>query len=381
MYNNISIESLQRSLRGQMKYFDPEKDVYKALNKCVNDKTITPEKMLNELSKIGDMKDFPVELQRYFYERRNELESLQRITKERDELRDSVLKEKEDLSKEFASRGIPNTLDFQYNKKEKGETYLQISKEVKELKHDNEIIKQQLLNLNSVEKISGEKFEGFEDKVKNFDNREYNFEQDRIQENASKNKELKENLSADNLVAAYNFYHKNQTDLSKLDISIDFQGDSYATIKFSYKGTNVNESYPSFECSYSDMRLLNTAYKELLSAYMGESNIENLNTNGSNLSGENIDGETLNVSAPNHVIDKVNSDINELEENRDKDEDYLYVDGSRTNNKGIVRTRKKPEMYNNRLGNSGFNNRGIYIVLLFSVIVSVLLIVCLLLFK
>ena len=42
---------------------------------------------------------------------------------------------------------------------------------------------------------------------------------------------------------------------------------------------------------------------------------------------------------------------------------------------------RKREFKNNRLGNSGFNNRGIYIVLLFSVIVSILLIICLLLFK
>lgn len=295
--NNVSIENIKNVLDNIKSLFDPNKNSYQILNNCTKP-NMKAEDMLIELNKLGSTKDYPEELQNFFYNRYQELESLAKLDQEIKRNLEIIEKLNQELSNEFQKKHAQYSPDFYLDQDYFSFTYNEKKVYLSKLNNDIEILKSQKSAI-SKEKSSGEKY----NKDLTRKDVEYNKEElNNIQEKASKNKITYVNPLLSDVKSYYSYYQTNQRENSKLNVTIDYTNNNIK-LNIGYKGTEINEQEPLIECLFSDPNYFEAEiYPYLIHEHIVEGGIKGYNIKENNLKSENINAEHLEIKAnPNKL--------------------------------------------------------------------------------
>ncbi len=299
--NNVSIENIKNVLDNIKSLFDPNKNSYQILNNCTKP-NMKAEDMLIELNKLGSTKDYPEELQAFFYNRYQELESLAKLDQEIKRNLEIIEKLNQELSNEFQKKHAQYSPDFYLDQDYFSFTYNEKKVYLSKLNNDIEILKSQKSAI-SKEKSSGEKY----NKDLTRKDVEYNKEElNNIQEKASKNKITYVNPLLSDVKSYYSYYQTNQRENSKLNVTIDYTNNNIK-LNIGYKGTEINEQEPLIECLFSDPNYFEAEiYPYLIHEHIVEGGIKGYNIKENNLKAIVLCGR------PYHLDPEINHGIPEL---------------------------------------------------------------------
>ena len=291
--NNASIENIKKALDNVKHLFDPSKSSYQILNNCTRE-NMTASDMLIELNKIGDTKDYPEELRKFFYNRYQELEALAKLDQEIKIREETISKLNQELSIEFQKRHEEYSVKIDFNKNYFSMNYNEKKEYLAKLNNDIETLKNQKRSLNK-EKTSGKEY----DQELTSKDIEYNKEElNNIQEKANKNKITYVNPLINNVKNYYNYYQTNQKENSNLNVAIEYIDNNNIKLNIGYKGTEINENEPLIECIFSDPNYFEAEiYPYLVHEHVVEGGIKGYNIKENKLKSENINDEHLEVKA------------------------------------------------------------------------------------
>ena len=364
--NNVYLEKIKRYLKEASNYFDPQKSSYQTLMRAINSNNAS--EMLDELDKLGLMKDYPENLQNFFSETYKMLEALEKQEKQINQNNDQIKEKGQEVKEELSKRNIDYNLEYGIEKQLDKMSYVEkqdyIAKQEKQLENIELALEKGIRQ----EKTSGDEF----------DERIYNLttpealsndkgEVRKINEDARNNKLYLLNPDSENVLTIIGDLRGTQTNDSKLNIKIDYENSKMVTLQIGYKGTQVDESKPLYNCVYSDPSYFKAfILPELLEQHLiDEPN--KFQENGSLMS-ENSEGETLEVTGNENEVNSVSNEI-------DSCVDDYNIEKSMRMNKKNVRVRLDENIYKSAASLSVT----IYVIILIAAIL--ILIVSLLILK
>lgn len=363
--NNVSIESIKKSLEEVSKFFDPTKSTYGVIKSCIS-LEITAEDMIFKLAKIGSTNNYPKELQDFFYDTFEKLKLLAEKDKEIFALLEKIERKSKELENEFSKRNIFYNGSFVKNNDYLNMTYNEKKEYIS--KCNEEIVKlDSQLDALSLEKLSGESF----DEKMNVNNTiedefvlKNNEETKKIQEESEKNIIYFNNPSVRDVLNYINDYRNNSQDNSRLDIKIQYQNDSSVKLNIGYKGIEVNEKYPMIECNFSDVNLFNQEiYPVLLEEHVIDGGIKGYNVKNDSLTSENLNEEGLEIAGNAYMISQAGQYL-------DNQKELINEDVNKLENKN-VRVRKLENPYNSNAARAN----GIIVVISLVLIIALVLFV------
>lgn len=378
MSNDIALGTIKKYLDESAFFFDPDKETYKILKSCTTEEA-QPEEILDNLTKIGEMKEYPEFLQKFFDKTFKALEYLEEKDKEIEGIMKEIEIEHETLKEELKKRGIEYNDELNPMEKYKDQTYNEKRDSISDLKEDLNTLKDKNYILKNNEKELGKAFdEELVEKIesKEYENSEHNQEMEKINEMAENNKKELINPTLQDFRNYYEFMEENQTDLSRLDIQVEYKDDSSVEVKIGFKGTEVDESKQQIICNY-DSNQLEYFDKEIMPYLVDKHVIESGGIKGKEEDAEKETLDTTNVNDETMLIMGATAGAayakNIIDENI-----VTYVDNpeKEVKDKGIARKLKR-DIENN----SGLENKGTFVIIFVSLLTLITLIVFLLIKK
>lgn len=373
MSYDIELEKIKKYLDDSTVFFDPEKETYKLLKECSAEES-TARDMLEKLSKIGEIKDYPEFLRNFYDKSFKALEYLEAKDKEIENIMEELDKEHEILKDELKKRNIEYNGELNPKDKYVNQSYNEKKENIDELKDDLENLKDKNYALKNNEKNLGEAFD--EDLVKEIEASEHedathNNEMEKINELADKNKIFFNNPTVNDFKNYYQNLEDNQTELSKLDVTIEYKNDSSVEVRIGYKGTEVNEQQSQVICTYDEKQMEyfnNEILPYLVEKHVIDSGgIKDKEAEDDSVKSENVNGEALAIIGSMAAVSYAQ---HEMDENV-----VTYVDNpnKEVKDKGIARQIKRD--FNNI---TGVENKGSLVILLMFILVVIVLVVFLL---
>ena len=269
MFNNISLEKEKQALRDTFPYFnqDDEKEmkIYKVFERCARE-NVEEKQMIAALQDLGDLNDYDIGIRNFVEARISELEYLQKQNQKTNDLNEEketkeenkeseeikeIKEESKKIEENLQNRNIEyendiKTINYEQDDRQINQAYFEENKEEineeKELKNDLELLKEQNKALEK-EKTTGEEFDKkIEEQTqsKYLNNSTHNEQMERIQKDAVNNKKIMDDNSLEAVHSYYSYYVNNQTDKSKMDVQINYDGNDKVEINFAHKGEETN---------------------------------------------------------------------------------------------------------------------------------------------
>lgn len=364
--NNVYIEKIKMYLREVANYFDPQKSSYQILMRTINSSNAS--EMLDELNKLGLTRDYPENLKNFFGETYKMLEAIEKQEQQINQNNNQIKEKGQEVKEELNKRNIDYNLEYGIEKQLDKMSYVEkqeyIAKQEKQLKNIELALEKGIKQ----EKTSGDEFD---DRIYNLTKPEAlsndKGEVRKINEDARNNKLYLLNPDSNDVLTIIGDLRETQTNNNKLNIKINYENSKMVTLQIGYKGTQVDESKPLYNCVYSDSDYFKAS---ILPVLLSEHLIDDVNKfqeNGS-LNSENSDGETLEVTGNEKEVNFVNNEINGYVD------DYNIKKSMQTNKKN-VRVRLDENIYKSAASLSVT----IYVIIL--VVAIFILIVLLLILK
>ncbi len=378
MNNDIALEKIKKYLDDSTVFFDPDKETYNILKSCTTEE-IQAEEILNNLNKIGEIKEYPEFLQKFFDKAFKALEYLEEKDKEIEDIMKELEKEHEILKEELKKRGIEYKDELNPMEKYKEQTYNEKKDNISDLKDDLDKLKDKNYILKNNEKELGKAFDEElteEIEAKEFENSKHNDEMEKINENAQNNKKQLVNPTLEDFKNHYEFMEENQTDLSRLNIEVEYKDDSTVEVKIGYKGTEVDETKQQIICNYDSNQL--EYFDNEIMPYLVEKHV--IESGGIKNKEENAEKETLDtVNANDEAMLIIGTAAGAAYAKKEIDENIItYVDNpeKEVKDKGIAKQIRR-EFYNN----NGTENKGSFIIIFIALLTLITLIVFILIKK
>lgn len=334
VFNNISIDHIKKQLASVKELFDPNKESYTLLNNCISN-NLSAYDMLEQLNKIGNTNEYPVELQNFFVEKYKELCMLAEVDLLIKQTLDKIYSKDRELEMEMNKRNVFYTGNISYNRDFEKMTYIEKKEYLYALNKDLLAFDDKLLAVKK-EKESGESFD--ENLNKKLENQEitgtkHNEEINKIQEESMKNVRLFTNPMLENVKSFFNYYKSNQSENNFLNVKVEYDASYGVVLDLGYKGTEVNESDVLTRCVFSDMNYFQSEiYSYLLEEHIIDGGIKGYNVEDNKLKSVNLNDENLEVVGSDDVIRQTADAL---------DDQVVYVDSNEKENKNNkVRIRK-----------------------------------------
>lgn len=365
----IDVETIRKSLESVIDLFDPDKNSYQIINTCINNK-MSAEEMLDNLSKVGNNKEYPQELQDFFYDAYNNLKDLSELDKKIEETFGQIQKENKDLEAILKDKSINFDSDIELKEEYKDAPYEKKKEYLSELERDLESIKEKK-SIAKEEKKSGEKFdEGIEKEInrENIEETEHNQEIKEIQDQAEKNIVIYTNPLLENVKNYVNYAKSNEQTGSELAVEIVYNTDG-VELNLGYKGEKVNENHPLMKCKYDNVDYFNEEiYPYLIEEHIMEGGVKGVELNEEGLESVNVVGQSLEIRGNKKIELNAKTVLDEESIEYVDDENY-----KKTNKNSKVLTRKLENINNVGKGND-------ILLMILILIVSVFIVLALIFF-